>query len=458
VLTYNDLSSMWEPSPIPAVGPSRVLFVDQSGDDATAVRGNASRPFQTIEAAILAAEDYDQIRLGVGGFGIFSDTVSPGPSVQHLSIVGAGVGATYLERGGGSGTNPMINVPSWMKFFEISNLSLQDNSNCAILADGTGGGGNYLIKGLFIRNVNVASQSGGRGLEARFVNRLFIDNLDSTVNVNGFSNNNTTLEIDTCRVIYASNIRWNTGFYINRDLTNPDAPSLLFNFQVDKFTQLSSGGAIVLSGHPNIEFDQTCRVAAVTNNTLDANNGIFAIKFFGTAGTIDLGQYGSGIPDTATQLTLDFSGAKITDYLYVATTNWGGTNRQAVQARGLNCKTITAAQGIDVYDSLANGGTAYSGNFTITATGPSGNGGTYTPGRCVGFSQPFNTTTTINLPFCAKEVPASMLLSSWDPNIAGNITITSVTPQSVTYQISGSPGFPPGTPDISFAFFWNSSF
>ncbi|MFA5053112.1 MAG: hypothetical protein WC565_03575 [Parcubacteria group bacterium] len=80
------------------LGENAVLYVSKTGDDATAVRGLMSRPYATVERALIDAQNYDVIKLGPGNFVETSLTIPD--TLTRISIVGSGRGVTTL------GANP----------------------------------------------------------------------------------------------------------------------------------------------------------------------------------------------------------------------------------------------------------------------------------------------------------------------------------------------------------------
>lgn len=416
------------------VGPSNVLYVDASGNDGTAVRGDASKPFLTIQAAVASASDGDQVRIGPGLWDVSFIQIIP--SVTRLSIVGSGITSTVLARTGGAFS--LFSLPSTMKRCTLSDFAVVDSTlQTSIDADGTGGGGAYLGEGLVLRNLLI-SNNGGLTLNAAYVSRLFIENLDA----GGVLGSNIT--INTCRIERFFNVRWGNVFRFFRNLDAPSAPSSLSSLHVDVISAARSvsAGSVYLGGHPNVLFDDECYLGGGLGVdpfgpalSVSSGGATPQIRFYGEAATSINFQsvFGSGIPDTANPVLLDFSGAK-TPNLALDTAAWGGVNRQKVRANGLICPNITAANGIDIYDRFADGAQVAS----VTASGPSGfggNDGTYTPGRWSGKKKLAGAPANASFGFTAIGTPHSVQVTS-ESAAMGFAIPTVVTDSYVTCDAS----------------------
>lgn len=424
------------------IGPSNALFVDVGGNDGTGTRGDASKPFATIQAAVAAAFDGDQVRIGPGLWDV--SFVQIAPAVPRLSIVGSGITATVLARTGGGAA--LFDLPNSMQRFSLTDLAIDDSTlQPSITANGTGGGGTYLAEGLVLRNLRV-SNNGGLMLNASYVSRLFVENFDG----GGVFGSN--LSINTCRIERFFNARWGNVFRLIRDLTSPDAPSSLSALHVDVISacRTVSAASVYLGGHPNVLFDAECYLGGGLSvdpfgPPLNAPPGVAApnIRFFGEAVFSISFQtvFSGGLPDTPTAMILDFSGAK-TAQLAIDTAAWGGVNRQKVRANGLICPLISASLGIDVFDRFADGATLTG----VAASGPSGfggNDGTYTPGRWTGDKKLTGAPANANFgfyaftsPTCVQVAPETAAMGFAIPTAIANSYVTcdvSVLPSGTVF-------------------------
>jgi hypothetical protein len=81
------------------VGPSNAMYVDIAGDDTTGTRGNAARPFLTVQAALAAqVSDLDEVLIGPGSFASAA-TLTLNAGVKGIAIRGSGMQSTFLSAG-----------------------------------------------------------------------------------------------------------------------------------------------------------------------------------------------------------------------------------------------------------------------------------------------------------------------------------------------------------------------
>lgn len=425
------------------VGPSNVLYVDVAGNDFTAVRGDASKPYATVQAAVAAAQNLDQVRIGPGQFNCdFQNITSPAAALV-LSIVGSGQDLTALIRTAGSGD--FISAPSTQKLLSISDLSVIDlvAGVNTIAADGLGAGTKYLENGLWLVNVRVRAASTSLALKAAFVGALYADSLDLSLN------SGASFSVNTCRITRFDRVSWGNVFYLKRNVSQPDSPSSLSATHIDRITNAYTvAGNVYLGNQPNVEFDANCYLGSgLSVDPFGPFLDVFGfsvpkIRFYGTAVfAIDFFSGSAGMPDTPTALLLDFSGAK-TASLAVKVSGFTG-NRQDVRADGLICPTITAADGIDIYDRFADGAQP----TTITASGPLGNDGTYNPARWSGVVTLAGAAAPAPFGFYATNVPHSVVATTSDLAM-GSVAAIAIANDSATVDASTPLG------DVYVAAFW----
>lgn len=123
---------------------ANVLYVETAangGNDATGARGDSTKPFATIAAALSSALDTDVILLGAGYF------VGPGtmylsnPTLKDIAIIGRGPKTTFVTAASGPAFSlvygaPAPNLVEWEQFVLASMTVRGDGSN-PIVIDGT---------------------------------------------------------------------------------------------------------------------------------------------------------------------------------------------------------------------------------------------------------------------------------------------------------------------------------
>lgn len=342
-------NAVWVPSS--GQGPwSSVLYVDQvRGSDTTGQRGNANRPFATIQAALNAALTDDTVWLAPQRFTL----------TQALTIPNTIVRLTIM----GTTTNPGSNALSAQQPCTIiigANLNRIDVSTNTALAR------------LSVENLSFANATAGF----------------YSIKADGTTANLTALQIFINNVaganIFAKRIGAVTGWNCTASGTNVlagviailTAQSLLTGattFSYDVSTDPAAGGlllvqngstigALTLTGQPNVVGDQTSTFTSIVGSGLlaPASGKQPAISICGFAGNVDFASAGAELPDTATALTVDFSAARFVTSNGIVTTPataikfkvaGAAANAQTVKLNdtitGPGC-TITANQGANI--------------------------------------------------------------------------------------------------------------
>jgi len=453
-------SGVWGPGPVGGGGPSNALYVDQNGNDGTAVRGNANRPWATIQAAISAAQDGDQVRIGPGTWTLDQNTVlqpnSGGPTpTNRLSIVGSGQGATKIVRNGASSA-PLFYIPSTQKKFELRDLAIQDVTSFAtatISGSGVISGGTYLDEGFYLSNVaTIPTIFTWEFVNLGYASYVYVDNLDAQ----GFA----SIAFNTCRIERFSNVRLGSNIRINRDLDNVAKPVSLTASHTDVF-QGARLGSILLEGHPDVQFAADCSALGMSvyigsSLTVSTTGVTPKIRFWGTMespvggppASVQFGAFDSiRFPDVPQKLVLDFRGAKI-DQLYLGVNASGGppANRQKVLLHNAQYKYLYVYAGVDVFDEAAD-----AARFDIPLQLSIASGGTYTPGRWTGvvlLDDPPNPKT-VTFPFTAYSAPK--ILASVSGGASPGYAMTSaVTASSATFSLE-----PTNSGQVTFVAFWS---
>lgn len=118
-----DLNGTYPNPGVDIMGFSGSLYVDLTGDDATAVRGSWMHRFKTLGAAMAAAQTGDVIVLGQGTYNAGSTPFQVRGDLINLSIVGQGPDTTILTAA--AGTDIMVWQPSGVGSRKLNLLGLR---------------------------------------------------------------------------------------------------------------------------------------------------------------------------------------------------------------------------------------------------------------------------------------------------------------------------------------------
>jgi hypothetical protein len=295
------------------VGPSNVLYVDALvGSDATGARGNAALPFLTIQAAINAAQAGDTISLAPQSFAIAAPLTIP-DTIGRLSIVGSELGGVYwgttgTQLIGASGVDIFdLGAELGLIKLELSNMYLEPRGT-GIAIKGHGdlyAADTFLSEGLALFEVDVwASPAGGMAISLKYaayfsaeLGDLAGDKLFTSCGYGEFIAANLTATVG------GGSLR------IDYDSADPLASTVGSGIYLRAGTQ---GVHVVLSGQAAIFCDASSYiVGGLTANLLTGTGP--SITWWGTLGTIDFQSTAAKmLPSTATGMTLDFAGCRIT--------------------------------------------------------------------------------------------------------------------------------------------------
>lgn len=134
------------------VGPANTVYLSIGGVDGSAVRGDASKPFGTLKAALAACQDGDCLSIGPGTYNIavLADEPVWPAGVNHLSIIGSGnpvfgTGGTLIVNSVNDGSHIFAPVNT-AKTLIIKDLCAQVTlgTGRALFCDGTGAAGDFL--------------------------------------------------------------------------------------------------------------------------------------------------------------------------------------------------------------------------------------------------------------------------------------------------------------------------
>lgn len=375
------------------VPPSNVLWVSAGGSDATGTRGNAALPYLTFQAALTAAQNGDQIRVGPGAF-VAEGLIWP-VAVTTLSVVGSGMGSEGTQL---TSTTDTLVPPATMTALELHDLQLISSGGNALVADGTGHAGTFMsgmYYGLMLENITLRA-GGAYGLHAKFVAEMFIDNVVSG-NAVWFDSSNAGFVHDLVVINSDITVTWDGA-----------AAGAFTRFWVN----LSSVSAryLLLTGQGAVQADNACRfssIRGVAASPLTAYLTLVpSIEYHGVVtDNVDFTALSSPLPDINQAMTVNFEGA--VTKLFAAACGANAVNRQAILAHGMTVRQgVTIGEKVDFYDRLANGTSLYA---TVVD-------GTITPGWCARDSGGgIGTGTTISFPFTAGYAPKTAHLIGFDP-------------------------------------------
>ncbi len=288
------------------VGPSNVLYVDVAGVDATGTRGNAARPFLTVQAATAQAQTGDQVRIGPGSFAIATSITQPA-GITGVSWAGSGAPSISLAV---SASTTLAGAAGVAVFDLGAALGLTSASISGMLITSTGGGrciradgslyaaNGFLGFGLFIHDVSL-TDSGGAALDFKYARTVY----GRHIRGNGTTSIVTsgTVSFDMCDMGTAGAM-----------LCSYDGTDVLRTTSQLQVTVRGGSryGAITLTGQGRFFADATVSATSITGNLMTVAGGFFpAVQFAGTVGTIDFQSTAAKmLPDTATALTFDFTG------------------------------------------------------------------------------------------------------------------------------------------------------
>jgi hypothetical protein len=397
-----------------ASGFSNFIYMDVNGNDSTGQRGDASKPFLTLQAAVNEMQNGDVILIGPGEFQINTNIATPfswpaNTSITSITIIGSGISTDYnsinsprkagtlIKANIANGTTlspnvmfPIISPSSpnnrTISGFRIENLSVRPTTS--------GGGSNIHVfrcyntnyslsdsgdrymygDGLVMKNISVE----GLGLTSLIADRVNQYNIDSVV----FAG---SVDLTNCRLLVLSSIRNVIGgaFTVRGNRSAP-VPVLIDGARNRYMFNSCDLSGITIGGDAEVYIDKQCRLSSGLGGTALQKNGIFvpSIQFYGIAESVNFTGPTNGIPQlNNNEMTIDFSGASIRTLSIGC--NSGVTSRQRVKADGLLFGgesqvdgAITLDSGIDYYDKYLD---AANGTIRIFNSYPTAGGPTVTP-------------------------------------------------------------------------------
>lgn len=281
------------------------------GDDGTGTRGDSTKPFKTIQAALQVAVNGDILYIGTGSFDGPGDIAAYRPGLTDISIVGAGRELTVLVDPGPGNTIDLSGA-QWSRFW-LGRLTVSA-AQYAVLADGSAyAAGAYLssgaypsapwTSGLFLSDVLIEGATGG-GIGGTQVYNVGLALFDRVVDSTGPTG---SLDVNLVGLFLARDSSFQ-NVAVTRDYDNvsqPPAPAP----GAAQFRRCELD-AVALKKQASIELDN-CQVGAMAGDKLNVSGGgvapiIVSIRSIFTA--IDLASPGSGeLPDTASNIIVVFA-------------------------------------------------------------------------------------------------------------------------------------------------------
>jgi hypothetical protein len=339
-----------------AVGFGNAVYLcpPPRGNDGTGTRGDATKPFATLKAAIAACQSGDILYIAPGQFtiAVVADLPVWAPGLTRLFVKGSGLDIT-----GSSGTvikntigdaSHVFAPPNTVLSLGISDLfASTTGTGRALYCDGTGAGGNYLggnlNGGLYLSNCAFLS-SGGTSATMKYVG------IGRVTNVFFEIGGSAVTEMVTSNFIEIRGTTFGKLFF-NRQGTDPDRPTA-FLAESD-FYDCAWHNDVELSGQSQIQFFG-CDMRAIRGLNLSAIVGA-APRIRVYDGFVDLFDFQAPtreLPDTS-ESSREFSVRGTWVNSSAKFKVGGATNRWDVDFRGSTVENIAfsniiADQGIDL--------------------------------------------------------------------------------------------------------------
>lgn len=306
------------------LGPSNVLWVDGVlGVDATAQRGNQALPFQTIQAAVNAAQTDDTVQLAPQRFLIGASITIPAATIR-IAIRGWSVGqfantSTSTASGGtlvSCATDHAFNLGTNLGltkcvFVDLS-IRTGNAAKAAIFADGSAYASfGFLLIGLFLLNCEISTS--GMPLNTKYVVSLVIvaSRIGGTVALSIVNSFSITIRSTNSQAM---------GWTFASDVADPLTAQLQPAVHIEDGSVIGSqsiAGTVTIGGQMRIWVDSTSTIGSLKGSGLTvsaapvASPGVACCGYMANAsvGAIDFRTAGTEIPDTATALVFDFRGS-----------------------------------------------------------------------------------------------------------------------------------------------------
>lgn len=354
------------------IAPSKAVYVDTAGSDATGQRGSAVFPFLTMAAAMAVVQSGDEVLVSPGTYsGAFNMA-----AVANVTVRGSGeyAGDTILTAANAIDVCTLNAANRSILFDTIQIAGL--TTGRAIVGTGATAAGAWLSTGLGLAIQDcVLSSAAGNALDLTYANLCSVR--DTTI-----ASGNINLAVCSTTVFHG--LLSLAGPTLFTSWNEDDALRPTAGQGTTTITGGSNVGAVTIGspsitgGCPKLNVEAGSTIGALTGLGTtalgDHANAHLAITCRGSVGAVDFQSAAAKqLPDTATALVLDFQGAVLTGSgasAMLFKVGGAAANAQTVVANGLlnrSAATYTA----DVKVSLILKG---AGLFTPTYATPGATG------------------------------------------------------------------------------------
>lgn len=308
------------------VGPwSSVLYVDNvRGSDTTGQRGNANRPFATIQAAVNAAQTDDVVQISPGIHTVAAPVTFP-VALVRVSLCGmnaAGgttsgtsvLGGTRVRSTTGAVFDCGANLGLSRLGMYFLNIQTTNAASPAIAADGSAYAAGTFLNILVIDNCIIQGGGTGGTINGKYTGVVYFSNTQLLTGQTFFTNY-SQVRFDNAR----SDGIGGTFDYDVADPLTPTASGTVFIRNGSTIGGTNNGvtQAVTLSHQAQLVVDSTSAIGGLRASGLTVSGttrtGIACCGSIGAANAqvIDFASAGSELPDTALVMVLDFRGARL---------------------------------------------------------------------------------------------------------------------------------------------------
>jgi len=315
--------AVWVPSS--GQGPwNSVLYVDNvRGSDATGQRGNANRPFATIQAAINAMSQFDTVELAPQAFPITATLTVPASVINGACVGATGFANTLVSFSGAIGATQISSttVALWnlganlgLSSWTIANMDLFASAGNVVNADGSSYAQNTYVSG-GIHLINCILSSGVGGISTKYA-RIFEMRGGS---IAGATISHVSGQTVTYQSVYGRGSSGSPSFLASYDGTDPLATTTAQTVSIVQGSVIGGVGSssfITLSGQCSLVVDQTSMIGGLKGSGLAVSGAkvpsVLCDGYIANAntGVVDFASAGSELPDTATALTFNLKGTR----------------------------------------------------------------------------------------------------------------------------------------------------
>ncbi|MFZ4399390.1 MAG: hypothetical protein ACOYO1_05090 [Bacteroidales bacterium] len=280
-----DWSTLGSGSGLANIPMGAMLLVSKTGDDNTGARGNVALPFETVTAALNAAQTGDIIYIAPGTYDGYLLIPS---TIESITLRGSGTGATTL-----TANNPMAviyrdsNTP--FHSCEISNMTIKNIYNATgntglavIMFDGYNCTGGYFdsFPGLNLNNLLIVSD----GYFATVNRCINFFNINSITNVNMSTFTELTMVFAESSMGEIVNCITSMAFEYNYKNSNPQPQSGIGSINILQCNM----NKLSINGVSKIECDNSTMAREIVADLSDNANNSAKIKFRGNCNSVDL--------------------------------------------------------------------------------------------------------------------------------------------------------------------------